>query len=82
MCACLSFLTPSRWLGLGHRAKSADEGKVYAFGRGRNGQLGRGDHVESVAAYRTLPVELTSLAGAVVTSVSAGENHSLATLKA
>ena len=27
--------------------------------RGRNGQLGRSDHVESVAAFRLTPVECT-----------------------
>ena len=59
----------------------ADKGVVYAFGRGRNGQLGRGDHVESVAAHRTLPVEVTSLKGKHVTKLGAGENHSLAIVK-
>lgn len=28
----------------------------YVFGRGRDGQLGRGDNIESIAAYRPVPV--------------------------
>ena len=36
----------------------AESGKVLAAGRGRNSQLGRGGSVESIAAYRTKPVEV------------------------
>ena len=31
------------------------DGELYLFGRGRDGQLGRGGGLESVAAYRTEP---------------------------
>jgi alpha-tubulin suppressor-like RCC1 family protein len=34
---------------------TSDKGLLFLFGRGRDGQLGRGDVVESMAAYRTEP---------------------------
>ena len=32
-----------------------DSGDLYLMGRGRDGQLGRGSEVESIAAYRAEP---------------------------
>lgn len=42
--------------GGGHTVVLDDKGKLWAFGRGRDGQLGRGAHLESIAAGRSLPV--------------------------
>lgn len=59
-------------------------GEVLAVGRGRNGQLGRGDATESVAAYRLEPVKVESLSRSAlggsrsVMTVAAGSDHSLA----
>ena len=60
----------------------SEGGKVFAQGRGRNGQLGRQNHLESIAAYRTSPVEVDGLsARGFVKSVSAGDSHSLAVVE-
>lgn len=68
--------------GGGHTGVIAADGEdVYFFGRGRDGQLGRGDGIESIAAYRTDPKPVTALsakAGIEVTELSLGNNHSLA----
>lgn len=44
--------------GGGHTACLTSEGGLYTMGRGQYGQLGRGRHLESVAAYRDVPVEV------------------------
>lgn len=36
-------------------------GNLYLWGRGRDGQLGRGGELESIAAYRTTPQYVESL---------------------
>lgn len=41
--------------GGGHTVAITDDSQLYAWGRGRNGQLGRGDVLESVAAARPEP---------------------------
>lgn len=64
--------------GGAHTLLRTAEGKVFAFGRGRNGQLGRDNHLESIAAYRTTPVEIDALASSNVVALSAGDSHSLA----
>jgi alpha-tubulin suppressor-like RCC1 family protein len=66
--------------GGNHTLLLAADGRVFAFGKGRNGQLGRGDHLESIAAYRTTPMEVDALEGATVVQLSAGSDHSLALL--
>lgn len=50
------------------------------MGRGRDGQLGRGSEVESIAAYRTTPqlVEFFHKAGLSVDDLALGTNHTLA----
>lgn len=68
--------------GGGHTLLLTDANVLYAVGRGRQGQLGRGDCVESVAAYRTTPVDVhvVSDAGAIV-SIAAGRDHCLAVVE-
>ena len=58
-----------------------DGGTLYLFGRGRDGQLGRGDEVESGAAFRTEPKEVTSFKkkfDSEVLDLALGSNHTLA----
>ena len=44
--------------GGGHTVLLTDAGETWCFGRGRSGQLGRADSLESIAAYRTTPVSV------------------------
>lgn len=51
------------------------------FGRGRDGQLGRGDVVESMAAFRTEPKEVVNISQtlkAEVLQLALGSNHCIA----
>lgn len=63
-----------------HSACVLNNGELYMWGMGRNGQLGRGDQLESIASYRTRPlaVETFSKAKHEVLSVALGLEHSLA----
>jgi len=65
--------------GDGHTSVLCEDGKLYVFGRGRDGQLGRGDQLESVASYRTepRPVEFFQKNGMKVVDVSLGGEHSM-----
>jgi len=42
--------------GGSHTGAIDEHGQLYMWGKGRDGQLGRGDQLESVAAYRAEPV--------------------------
>ena len=79
--------------GGGHSLFLTGDGRLLATGRGRSGQLGRGSALESVAAYRTVPVEVPLAqyapftrgrgrgrgdGGVVIRGISAGRDHSLA----
>ena len=44
--------------GGGHTAILTDSHELYLFGRGRDGQLGRGDVIESVAVSRYSPTKV------------------------
>lgn len=61
--------------GGGHSAVVTDS-SVYLFGRGRSGQLGCADKVESIAAYRAEPQMNTFLANKNVLQVALGADHS------
>jgi alpha-tubulin suppressor-like RCC1 family protein len=61
--------------GGGHTACLTADGALYIWGRGRDGQMGRADHLESIAAVRTLPVELDAFQG--VTDVQLGGDFSI-----
>lgn len=71
--------------GGGHTLFLTDKGSLYACGRGRNGQLGRGDRLEAVTAPHTEPVEVTSLrvggSQAAIVGIAAGRDHSLAVVR-
>lgn len=41
--------------GGGHTGLLTKDGELYLMGRGRDGQLGRGSKVESIAAGRAVP---------------------------
>ena len=56
-----------------------DQGNVLVFGNGKKGQIGRGEHIESSASYRTKPLHVDSLQKQNIKSlyISAGGSHSL-----
>jgi alpha-tubulin suppressor-like RCC1 family protein len=66
--------------GGGHTAVVTCCGKLIMFGRGRSGQLGRGDQLESIAAPRPDPtrVEFFNHTGSGVAMVGLGFDHSVA----
>jgi len=64
--------------GHGHSCIITSDNAVYMFGRGRSGQLGTGDKVASVAAYRPVPEELTFFKDKKVLQISLGADHSTA----
>jgi alpha-tubulin suppressor-like RCC1 family protein len=74
--------------GGAHTLFLTSEGRLFVCGRGREGQLGRGDSLESVAGFREDPVEVTSLHAAAkadgmtgnvrITAIGCGRSHSAA----
>ena len=50
------------------------------FGRGKEGQLGREDSMESSAGYRTTPMKVDSLSKKVI-MVACGGEHTTALLE-
>lgn len=72
--------------GGGHTLFLTEEGNnlasLFAAGRGRSGQLGRGDGLESSAAYRTSPVAVRHIGDhGVPFAIAAGRDHSLAVVQ-
>jgi alpha-tubulin suppressor-like RCC1 family protein len=67
--------------GGGHTLFLTDKQQLFAAGKGRNGQLGRGSELESMAAYRTTPVLVTTLSpppnGSRIAQLAAGRDHIL-----
>jgi len=55
--------------GGGHTAAITSSGELYLWGRGRDGQLGREGHIESIAAARTTPILVDALAPGSVSKV-------------
>lgn len=55
-----------------HTLVLLDQGKLLAFGRGQNGQLGLGRREDSLA-----PQEVTTLSGSEVVGIACGAEHSL-----
>jgi len=66
--------------GCDHTVAVLESGEVFVMGRGREGQLGRGDIVESPAVYRSVPLQVTFLAQERirVQQVACGTSHTLA----
>ncbi|KAF0697007.1 Aste57867_12281 [Aphanomyces stellatus] len=63
--------------GGGHTACVAADGTLWVFGRGRSGQLGRGDQLESIAAARNSPIQV-KLPQQHARQVSCGSDHTMA----
>lgn len=66
--------------GGGHTGLLLDSGDLYLMGRGRDGQIGRGDKVESAAMHQMSPirVDFFNSNGLKVEDFNLGTNHSLA----
>ena len=66
--------------GAGHTGIVTKQGDLYLMGRGRDGQLGRGDKLESVATERTVPtlVEYFRNQNLHVEDLALGANHTVA----
>eukprot|EP00743_Colponemidia_sp_Colp-15_P007616 GILK01008241.1.p1 GENE.GILK01008241.1~~GILK01008241.1.p1 ORF type:complete len:504 (+),score=62.28 GILK01008241.1:62-1573(+) len=66
--------------GSGHTAVLHANGDLYMFGRGRDGQLGRADMLESIASSRASPllVEFFKSQKLAVKSVACGGEHTVA----
>ena len=60
--------------GGSHSMATTADNKIFTWGKGRNGQLGQGDQIASVAAYRTQPVEISSVGTPI--SIACGKDHS------
>ena len=63
--------------GGGHTGVILKNGRVFMFGRGKDGQLGRGEGIEAMAASRPQPLEVFSLR-CRAEKLALGSNHSLA----
>ena len=75
----LNVVVSSADCGDGHTAAITEKGKLYLWGRGRSGELGRGGETESNAAYRSVPVKVPLKLHA--TSVALGAEHTLCVLE-
>jgi alpha-tubulin suppressor-like RCC1 family protein len=66
--------------GGGHTGLLTKEGELYLMGRGRDGQLGRGSKVESIAAGRAVPTIVDDFQknNQKVDDFALGANHTLA----
>ena len=69
--------------GGGHTAYITDKNELWLCGRGRDGQLGRGDQLESVAFRKTTPVKVPDIVDAAsgqkvqLLDVALGSDHSV-----
>jgi len=66
--------------GGGHTGIVTVEGSLYLMGRGRDGQLGRGDNNESMSAYRASPIlcDFFEDNKLQVDNLALGGNHTIA----
>ncbi|CDJ37229.1 regulator of chromosome condensation domain-containing protein, putative [Eimeria tenella] len=64
--------------GEGHSLAVCGGGRLFVWGRGREGQLGRGGLLESPAASRDVPVEVFVAEGQKVALASCGGCHTIA----
>ncbi|CAK9050693.1 E3 ubiquitin-protein ligase HERC2 (HECT domain and RCC1-like domain-containing protein 2) (HECT-type E3 ubiquitin transferase HERC2) [Durusdinium trenchii] len=63
--------------GGSHMLAISTTGELFAWGKGRNGQLGVGDNFESVAIYHTNPTPVEFFKGKDVLDIAAGRDHSI-----
>ncbi len=64
--------------GSSHAGFVTNDGELYMFGRGREGQLGRADMLESTVSYRVTPQKVENFKGKKVIAVTCGGDHTLA----
>lgn len=64
--------------GSSHTGVITNDGELYMFGRGREGQLGRADAIESSVTYRTTPQRVSTFKNKKVVSVACGGDHTIA----
>ncbi|KAL8272955.1 hypothetical protein Esti_003123 [Eimeria stiedai] len=64
--------------GEGHSLAVCGKGRLFMWGRGREGQLGRGALVESSAASRDSPVEVSLGRGKLIRMAACGGCHTIA----
>lgn len=67
--------------GEGHSLAVCGAGKLFMWGRGREGQLGRGGLIESPAASRDNPVEVRVANGRQVAAAACGGCHTIVCTK-
>ena len=67
--------------GNGHTAFISADNQLYMFGRGREGQLGRADTLESSVTYRTKPQLVEGLKSKKVVEIKCGGDHNLAVVE-
>ena len=67
--------------GAGHTAVITENGELFMFGRGKEGQLGREESIESSAGYRTTPKEVETFKNKKVVMVRCGGEHTLAVVQ-
>jgi len=64
--------------GSSHTGVVTNDGELYMFGRGREGQLGRADAIESSVTYRVTPQKVHTFKDKKVIAVACGGDHTLA----
>ncbi|XP_022588093.2 ultraviolet-B receptor UVR8 [Cyclospora cayetanensis] len=64
--------------GEGHSLAVCSGGRLFVWGRGREGQLGRGGLIESPAASRDVPLEVLLPGGKRVVTAACGGCHTIA----
>ena len=67
--------------GDGHTAALDKDGNLYAWGRGRSGELGRGGETESNAAYRSEPLQVPLPSKQRAIQIQCGAEHTLCVLE-
>mmetsp|Transcript_7939 Transcript_7939/g.10370 ORF Transcript_7939/g.10370 Transcript_7939/m.10370 type:complete len:414 (-) Transcript_7939:2197-3438(-) len=64
--------------GGGHTCAISEDQQLWCWGRGRSGQIGRADNLESVAAYRATPQHVDTFGSCKVVRVDCGGDHTIA----
>lgn len=64
--------------GGGHTAVITEKGELLMFGRGKEGQLGQEESIQSSAGYRTEPGAVETFKNKKVLLVKCGGEHTIA----